>query len=133
MQRIERLNTSYYDSAQIHIHVREPYDRNTLWIQPHNGIIDVKVYDNGWKVIASTKDTGLSDEAKKQVEDLVNIQCNELSSKVRTTLGRCSADSAFLVKQHKQFQTKIAELETKIEKLTKRCNALQAKINLNGK
>jgi len=52
-----------YNSADVLIHTREPFNKNTLWIQPVKGEVKVNVYveKTGWKTIFSTKDNGLSD------------------------------------------------------------------------
>jgi hypothetical protein len=36
--------------------VREPFNKNTLWIYPTGEDIEVKIYDKGWRIILSTKD-----------------------------------------------------------------------------
>jgi len=78
MEKINNTNTRYEDPTQVLISVREPYDRNTIWIQPHNGVVDLKVYNKGWVILSSTKDNGLSTLASTQVDDLVSNLRSEL-------------------------------------------------------
>ncbi len=132
MEKINNTNTRYEDPTQVLISVREPYDRNTIWIQPHNGVVDLKVYNKGWVILSSTKDNGLSKLASTQVDDLVNNLRSELQILVKKSFGRCAADSALVVSRCKSLETKVAELEEKLDILTKRYSALLSKLSLNG-
>jgi hypothetical protein len=45
--------------------VKEPYNRNTLWIHPNEDDFEIELFDKGWRVIFSTKDLGLSEVSKQ--------------------------------------------------------------------
>jgi hypothetical protein len=47
-------------STEILISLREPFNKNVLWIYPKDNEIELKVFDKGWKVLFTTKDKGLS-------------------------------------------------------------------------
>lgn len=117
---MERTNTQYQDFAETLISFREPFSKNTLWIQPKDGYIYIKVYDKGWKTVASTEDTGLSDKSAEQVQNLVNSLERTLVAKIRKQLGQYVANSIVTKDKTKELENRIAELENKLEKLTKR-------------
>lgn len=118
-----------YEPSDVLVNLREPYDKNTVWIQPKNGIIRVKLYDKGkWNTIYSTEDTGLSKTSLLQVQELVDSLNTELTKKIAKQLGQYSSNSLLLVKRQKELETKISELESKIEKLANRYSSLLLKI-----
>jgi hypothetical protein len=51
--------------ADVLISAREPFDKNTFWICSKDDIIEGKVFDKGWKVIATTEDKGLSEKSEQ--------------------------------------------------------------------
>ena len=59
-----------YEPSEVLISPREPYNKNTVWIHPMKDNVEIKIFDNGWRIIAQTKDIGLSNEAKIQVEEI---------------------------------------------------------------
>ncbi len=120
-----------YAPSDVLISVREPFDKNTLWIHPHEDDIDVKIFKKGWKVLSSTKDLGLSNLSKTQVESLVNTTKEDLITLIKKYLGKFSSSNIQLMDKQKQLELKIAELETKLDKLTKRYTSIISKLN-NG-
>lgn len=122
-----------FEPADVLIHLREPYNKNTLWIQPIDGVINVKVYDKGiWNTIYSTSDKGLSEESLKQVKELVESLNTVLTNKIAKQLGQYSSNSLLLVKKQKELEDKISELESKFEKLTNRYSSLLLNSRNNG-
>lgn len=117
---MERTNTQYQDFAEVLISFREPFSKNTLWVQPKDGNIYIKVFDKGWKTVASTEDTGLSEKSAEQVKDLVNSLERSLVAKIRKQLGQYVSNSVHMTDRTKELENKIKELENKLEKLTKR-------------
>ena len=132
MEKIKNSHSQIYNPAEVAIQTREPYNKNTLWIHPHNSIIDVKIYDLGWKVIASTEDKGLSKTSSEQVETSIDSLRQEFSNKFEKFLGKSSADYALLLSQKRKFEAKINELEQQIQKLNKKITTLVAARNING-
>jgi hypothetical protein len=45
--------------------VKEPFNKNTLWIYPIDGDFEFKIFDKGWRIIGTTKDLGLTDNSKQ--------------------------------------------------------------------
>ena len=115
------------DAADVLIHVREPYNKNTLWVQPHDGIIEVKIFDKGWKVIASTEDKGLSEESDKQVSNLVNKCQSDLLLKFKNIYFKQKKDLIVLRDKEKNLEERVSELENKLDKLVKRYATLRTK------
>lgn len=124
------MNTNqYYNPADVLIGVREPFSKNSLWIHTHDGIVEIKIFDKGWKSIFSTEDKGLSNISMKQV----NLEIEELQKntnhKLRKYLGKISSDSLTLIERYKQLEEKYNKLEERIDKLNKRLE----KKNRDGK
>lgn len=120
--------TTTYEPSDVLINLREPYNKNTVWIQPINGVINIKLYDKGqWNIIYSTEDKGLSEASLSKVKELVDSLNAELTKKIAKQLGQYSSNSLLLVKRQKELETKISELESKIEKLANRYSSLLLK------
>jgi hypothetical protein len=49
-----------YEPMEVLTSVKEPFNKNTLWIHPIDENLEIKIYDKGWKVLFTTKDLGLS-------------------------------------------------------------------------
>ena len=128
-----KKKTMKYDPADVLIHVREPYNKNTLWIQPTDEDIQVKIYDKGWKTILSTKDSGLSSLSLQQVKELVTSLNVELSDKLVKQFNRSNQSLQTTLIKIREAESKIAELDNKVEKLTKRYSTVMAKVNQNGR
>lgn len=120
------------DAADVLIHVKEPYNRNTLWVHPHDGIVEVKIFNKGWQVIASTEDKGLSNESDKQVRNLINRTVNEILFKFRNIYSKQKTDSATLREKCKNLESRVSELENKVDKLIKRYATLRTKSVVNN-
>ncbi len=134
MERIKQSNTQSYSPAEVLISLREPFNKNTLWIHPHDGIVEFKVFNKGWKPIASNEDKGLSKLAADQVQELFQAFQNNVFGKFKKQLGKYSSDSLALYKKEKDLEWQIAELEKKIHTLNKRYQTMLVKLNnVNGK
>lgn len=118
-----------YDTAEVLIHVREPFNKNTLWIHPHDNIIEVKVFDKGWKIIASTEDKGLSTKSEEQTRNLVKLSENSLMSKFKKIYSQQKQDLIVLKNRERDLEEKISDLESKLDKLAKRYATLRVKTN----
>ena len=134
MERINQSNSQTYNPADVLISVREPFNKNTFWIFPHDGIIEGKVFEKGWKVIFSTEDKGLSKQSAEQVKDLVQALQENISQKMKKQLGKYSTDSLVLLKKQKELEEKLNEFDEKLKKITKRQQTMLVKLkNSNGK
>lgn len=118
--KISTSNTQYYEPAEVLISVREPYNKNTLWIHPHDGIIESKVFNKGWKVISTTKDEGLSKISLEQINNLLEEYKESINNKMIKHFGKYSSDSKILINKQKELESKVNMLEEKLEKLTRR-------------
>lgn len=128
MERINQSNTQFYNPAEVLISVREPYNKNTLWIRPYNDILEIKVFDKGWKTISTTEDKGLSNTSLEQINELLNNLQDIINNKIKKHLGRYSSDSQVFLKRQKELQSKIEELEENIKKLNKRQQSLAVRL-----
>ena len=113
--------------ADVLISIREPFDKNTFWICPKDDIIEGKVFNKGWKVISTTEDKGLSQKSEQQVIELVKKSENSLSSKLNKIQGQYKNSIVNLIQKNKELEQKIFELETKLDRLTKRYSTLLVK------
>lgn len=123
-----------FNPADVLIHVREPFNKNTLWIQPKDDEIKVQIYDtNKWKTIFSTKDNGLSTLSLQQVKELISSLSVELNDKLVKQFNKQNANLSATLSKLRESDAKIAELDNKIEKLTKRYSTIMSKLTQNGK
>lgn len=129
MERIKNSNTQYQETSEVLISLREPYNKNTLWIHPNNEEFEIKIYNKGWKVLMSTKDLGLSTISKEQVEKLVKSSKLEVIELIKKHLGKYSSNSTFVLERQKQLEEQIKELNNKLDKLSKKYSAVLSKIN----
>lgn len=113
-------NIQQTSPAEVMIGVREPFNKNCVWIHTHDGVVDIKIFDKGWKSIYTTLDGGLSTTSQQQVSDQLSKTQNILNEKIKKQLGKYSTDSLTLVKRQKELEDKIAVLEDKFEKLLKK-------------
>lgn len=116
-----------YEPMDVLNSVKEPYNKNTFWIHPDEEDIEVKLFDNGWKTIFTTKDLGLSNTAKEQVEKLVNELRNTLNFKFNKEYGKCKTTIVNLMNRNRELELQLSKLEAKVDKLTKRYGTLLAK------
>lgn len=134
MERINQSNSQAYNPADVLISNREPFNKNTCWIYPHDGFIDIKVFDKGWKVISTTEDKGLSTKSVEQVKNLVEALQTTITAKLKKQLGKYSSDSLVLLDKQKELEKRIDELDEKMKKLTKRQQTMLVKLkNSNGR
>lgn len=114
-----------FDPVDVIVHLKEPFSKNTVWIQPIDGIINVKLYYKGkWNIIYTTQDKGLSDVALQQVEELVTTLGTTLVERMNKQLGKCSQNTISFLAKQKEMESRIDDLETKLKKLTNRYSTL---------
>lgn len=116
-----------YEPMEVLTSVREPFNKNTLWIHPHDDLIEVKIYNKGWKVLFTTKDVGLTEVSKQQLETLVNEFKNSFNFKFKQEYGKHRAALLTLTNKNRELEIKVGELEAKLNKLIKRLGMLIAK------
>lgn len=111
---------SDYDFSEVLISPREPYDKKTIWIYPTNDDIQIKVFNKGWKTVCRTKDVGLSDESKNQIEK-INLEFKDLIMEIlRKQFGKFSSNNNIIYERQKTLEEKMKELEYKFDKLNKK-------------
>ena len=122
-----------YEPSDVLIHGREPFDKNTVWIQPINGELRVNLFISGkWQPIYTTKDNGLSNESLRQVMDLVNSLKEHLEQKLTKQFNKQNQSSLMMATKLKDYESRITQLEDKFEKLSNRYSALILKLRENG-
>lgn len=129
MERINQANTQAYNPADVLIGIREPFNKNTYWIHPHDGIIETKVFNKGWKVISTTEDKGLSSNAVEQVKNLVEALHVNILAKLKKQAGKYSSDSLVLLDKQKELERRIDEMDENMKKLAKRQQTMLVKLN----
>ena len=122
-----------YSPSEVLIHTREPFNKNSLWIQPTKSEIKFNIYDSGkWRTIYTTKDEGLSSVSLQQVYRIISILKNEIEDKITKSFNKNNSSSLIVSKKQKELELKIQELEEKIDKLTKYTSVLTQKIKQYG-
>lgn len=116
-----------YEPMEVLNSIKEPFNKNTVWIYPGNEDIEVRIFNKGWKTVVNTKDLGLSEESKQQVEKLVNEAINVLNYKFNREYGKHKGILINLMEKNKQLEQKLSDLENKLDKLTKRYSTLLVK------
>lgn len=116
-----------YEPMEVLTSIKEPFNKNTLWIHPIDENLEIKIYDKGWKVLFTTKDLGLSNQSKQQVENLVNEFKNVFNSKFLKEYGKHKNSILRLMEKNRELEQKLYELEIKVDKLTKRYGTLLVK------
>lgn len=105
------MKQQQYSPSEVLISIREPYDKNTLWIHPFKGYTEIKVYNEGWKLLFSTKDLGLSEVARKEVEKY-NTETKELLiSLLQKQINKLSNDVLLLTNKNIELEKRIKKLE----------------------
>lgn len=117
-----------YEPSEVLISLREPYNKKTIWIHPKPDNIEVKIYDKGWKILSQTKDFGLSDEAKNQVEKIASELKELIIEILKKQFGKFSSNNNILYEKQKTLEGKVKELEDKFDKLNKKYSMIR-----NGK
>ena len=118
-----------YEPSDVLISPREPYNKNTIWIHPKEDNIEIKIFDSGWKIISQTKDIGLSNKAKDQVEKTVEELKLAIISILQKQLGKFSSNNIILHNNQKQLEERITRLEDKLDRMNKKYSTLRK----NGK
>ena len=119
---MEKIN---YEPSDVLISLREPYNKKTVWIHPKPDNIEVKIFDNGWKIISQTKDTGLSDKAKNQVEQLNEEFKNFIIRIIKKQFGKFSSNNNVLLEKQKLLEERVQKLEDKIDKMNKKYSMIK--------
>lgn len=115
-----------YEFSDVLISPREPYDKKTLWIHPTQDNIEIKLYyNNGWKTILQTKDTGLSDKAKNQVEQLNEEFKSFIIRIIKKQFGKFSSNNNVLLEKQKLLEERVQKLEDKIDKMNKKYSMIK--------
>ena len=122
-----------YEPSEVLIHTREPFNKNTVWIQPTNGELRINLYISGkWVPIYTTKDNGLSNESLRQILDLINQLKSEIETKLTKQFNKQNSDSLRIFDKLKNYESRIVELEDKFNKLSNKYSALLLKLHQNG-
>ena len=115
-----------YEFSDVLISPREPYDKKTLWIHPTQDNIEIKLYyNNNWKTISQTKDTGLSDKAKNQIEQLNEEFKSFIIRIIKKQFGKFSSNNNVLLEKQKLLEERVQKLEDKIDKMNKKYSMIK--------
>ena len=118
-----------YEPSEVLISPREPYNKNTVWIHPMKDNIEIKIYDDEWRIIAQTKDIGLSNKAKNQVEEIAEELRIAITEILKKQFGKFSSNSNILYNKCKSLEERIENLEDKFNRLNKKYSTFRK----NGK
>ena len=105
------IKQQQYSPSEVLISSREPYNKSTLWIQPFKDHSELKLYNEGWKTLFSTKDEGLSEVAKKEVEKYNNELKELLISLLQKQINKLSNDVLLLTNKNIELEKRIKKLE----------------------
>lgn len=119
---MEKIN---YEPSDVLISLREPYNKKTIWIHPKPDNIEIKIFDNGWKIISQTKDIGLSDKAKNQVEQLNEEFKDFIIKIIKKQFGKFSSNNHVLHEKQKLLEERVKQLEDKIDKMNKKYSMIK--------
>ena len=101
------IKQQQYSPSEVLISIREPYDKNTLWIHPCKDYTELKIYNEGWKLLFSTKDLGLSKISSEQVDEKIK------NSILLKQINKLSKDLLLLANKNLELEKRIAKLEKK--------------------
>lgn len=104
------IKQQQYSPSEVLISIKEPYDKNTLWIHPFKGYTEIKVYNEGWKLLFSTKDLGLSKVSSDQVDEKIK---NSYTNILLKQINKLSRDLLLLSNKNLELEKRIAKLEEK--------------------
>lgn len=128
MERINNSNTQYTQDAKLLIGPREPYNKNTLWIQREGNEFNIKLFDKKWKILSSTKDQGLSPNSEKQVKDMIDEIKNLFIYNLEKFKSLNSLQEKKYLNKINQQNKEIEILKKQVEDVTKKYNYLQLKL-----
>lgn len=114
-----------YEPSDVLISLREPYNKKTVWIHPKPDNIEVKIFDKGWKLLSQTKDIGLSDKAKNQVEKICENFQNLIMEIIKKQFGKFSSNNNILFERQKALEERVKLLEDKIDKMNKKYSMIK--------
>lgn len=100
-----------YSPSEVLISIKEPYDKNTLWIHPFKGYTEIKVYNEGWKLLFSTKDLGLSNVSLKQVKTFDQDTKDFLIDLLKKQIGNLSNSILLLTNKNIELERRLSKLE----------------------
>lgn len=106
------------DYSEVFVGIREPFSKNSVWIYTGD-VIEIRIFQNGWKTIYTTKELGLNDISRQEVIAFVNSCINEILNTLNNKTKRCISDILTLYKKYKDLENKINKLEVTISKLQK--------------
>lgn len=109
-----------YEPSDVLISLREPYNKNTVWIHPKSDNIEVKIFDGEWKILSQTKDIGLSNKSIEQIKVFNDDLKNTITSVLKKHIERSSSDYLHMIKRIQYLEERIKELEDKYNKLNKK-------------
>ena len=101
------IKQQQYSPSEVLISIKEPYDKNTLWIHPFKGYTEIKIYNEGWKLLFSTRDLGLSKVSSDQVDNKIK------NSILLKQINKLSKDLLLLTNRNLELEKRIAKLENK--------------------
>lgn len=115
-----------YEFSDVLISPREPYDKKTVWIYPTENNIEIKLYYSGsWKTISQTKDMGLSNESKNQIEIINNNLKELLINILKKYYGKFSSDYINIRDRQNTLEEQMKNLEDKFDKLNRKYSIIK--------
>ena len=114
-----------YEPSDVLISPREPYNKNTIWIHPKEDNIEIKIFDGGWKIISQTKDEGLSEESKIQIENINKELRQILMNILKKYFGKFSSDYNIIRERQNTLEEQMRKLEDKFDKLNKKYSIIK--------
>lgn len=122
-----------YTPSEILISVREPYDKHTVWIHPHNNVVEIKIFDDkSWKIISTTEDKGLSPLQLKQVQNLIEQLKDFLMKKLQKYFNKFSTDFSTIFRWKQNTNEQITTLDNSVSKLSKKQQQINKNLIKNG-
>ncbi len=104
--------------SDVWINIREPFSKNVVWIYLGE-IVEIRIYQNGWKTIATSADLGLGNKSKEEINTLLEEHKNNILDILNNKTKRCISDILVLYKKYRDLQNEIEQLKITISKLQK--------------
>lgn len=115
-----------FEFSDVLISPREPYDKKTIWIYPTENNIEIKLFYNGsWKIISQTKDEGLSEKSKIQIENINKELRQILMNILKKYFGKFSSDYNIIRERQNTLEEQMKNLEDKFDKLNKKYSIIK--------